>query len=381
MAGARIRSAATSVGAPTPDHGAPCCIFIPTLTAGGAERVASQLANAWCESRRVVVVTYFDDPHFFELDPRVEVHCLGLRANRGRAGRSIDVVRAAIAFRRIVTRLGPAFVLSFMNKYNAFSLAALRGSGVPVIVSERGSPTEALPRIRVLARDQLYPHAAGVICQTRAGQDFITSRVAIRRATVIPNPVRRIIDPAEREPERIVLSVGRFVPSKAFDQLIDAFAGMQARDWRLVLCGDGPMRAELERKAQALGLGDRVEFPGLVSDLRPYYRRAGLFAFSSLHEGYPNALAEAVVSGLPCVSYDCPTGPSDMIAHEDSGLLVSVGDVPALTAALARVALDRGLAERFGAQAARQGESLDATQIAARFLAFCEQAVRAEATT
>ena len=62
------------------------CIFIPTLGAGGAERVASQLASAWCGSRRVAVITYFDEPHFFPLDPRVEVHCLGMRAFRGGLG-------------------------------------------------------------------------------------------------------------------------------------------------------------------------------------------------------------------------------------------------------------------------------------------------------
>lgn len=349
------------------------CIFIPTITAGGAERVASQLANTWCNTRRVVVITYFDESHFFKLDPRIEVRCLGLRVNRGLFGRNADILGAAISFRRIVRGIQPRFVLSFMNKYNAFALAALYGTGARVFVSERGSPIEKLPWVRGFARDRLYPSAAGVVCQTQAGLDFITSRTNVRNATVIPNPVRRIIDPAERIPERVILSVGRFVPSKGFDQLIAAFASMRDQDWRLVLCGDGPTRPELEHKAKALGVADRVEFTGLASDLKPYYRRAGFFAFSSLHEGFPNALAEAMVSGLPCVSYDCPTGPSDMIHGEHNGLLVPVGDARALAAALDRLAFDRNFAERLGKRAAEAAEALDPERIADRYLAFCEQ--------
>lgn len=352
------------------------CIFIPTLTAGGAERVASLLADHWCETRRVVVVTYFDVPPFFAIDPRVEIICLGLTPHRPALGRVLDVVRAALRFRRIIGRLRPAFVLSFMNKYNAFCLVALRGLRIPVIVSERGSPTEALPRIRVVARDMLYPSAAGLICQTRDGHDFITAQTRLRAATVIPNPVRRVIDPAERNPDKIILAVGRFVEGKGFDQLLVAMAAMSVPGWRLILCGDGPLRAALEQQARTLGIEDGVEFPGLVGDLAPYYRRAGIFAFPSLHEGFPNALAEAMVSGLPCVSHDCPTGPSDLIEDGESGLLIPVGDVAAMTAALDRLAAGRDFAERLGARAADLVERLDPAHVSGQYLAFCETAAR-----
>lgn len=352
------------------------CIFIPTLTAGGAERVASLLANDWCRVRRVVVVTYFDAPHFFSVDPRVEIICLGFKPHRPAWARMLDVARAALRFRRIIRHLRPAFVLSFMNKYNAFCLVALRGLGIPVIVSERGSPTEVLPRIRIAARDMLYPSAAGLICQTHDGHDFITAQTRVSAATVIPNPVRQIIDPAERKPERIILAVGRFVESKGFDQLVAAMAAMNVAGWRLILCGDGPLRAALEQQARTLGIEDGVEFPGLIGDLAPYYRRTGIFAFSSLHEGFPNALAEAMVSGLPCISYDCPTGPSDLIEDGKSGLLIPVGDVAAMTAALDRLAADHDFAERLGAQAAELAAHLDPVHVSGQYLAFCETAVR-----
>lgn len=357
-----------------------CCIFIPTLTAGGAERVASQLANRWIGFARVVVVTYFDDDEFYTLSEDVEVYRMGFVSGRPTLARLIDILRAAVRFRRIVKDLAPSFLISFMNKYNAFAILSLVGVGVPVIVSERGSPTERLPFLRTLARDILYPLAAGLICQTRAGHDFIRSRTHVRRSIVIPNPVQRIIDPHDRYPQDYILGVGRFVESKAFDHLIRAFSAMRDCKLRLVLCGDGPLRGQLENVADELGVGDRVEFVGLVSDLAPYFRQARIFAFSSLHEGYPNALAEAAASGLPCVSYNCPTGPAEILRHGESGILVPVGDIGAFTAALERLASDRILAEEFGATAAIEAANLDAESVALRFFTFCSEAANSVRT-
>jgi GalNAc-alpha-(1->4)-GalNAc-alpha-(1->3)-diNAcBac-PP-undecaprenol alpha-1,4-N-acetyl-D-galactosaminyltransferase len=296
--------------------------------------------------------------------------------NRRQPGRTIDVALALASFRRNVLKSRPHFVLSFMNKYNAFALASLWGTGIPVIVSERDSPTEVLPRFRVLARDLLYPWAAGAIFQTAAAQAFHLGRSRIVRSAIIPNPITRIIEPSERKPEKIVLSVGRLVEKKAVDHLISAFGAMKVPGWRLMICGDGPMRAALEAQVRSLELSNRVDFIGAVSDLRPYFKRAGMLAFSSLYEGFPNALAEAMISGLPCVSYDCPTGPSELIQDRVNGRLVPVGDWTALAAAMDEVAADQVTADRYGTASATLARALDAGTIADRFLDFCDEAAR-----
>lgn len=349
-------------------------IFIPTLTAGGAERVAAMLANQWCRTRRVHLVTYFDEPQFYALDPRVHLSCLGFAANRGRILRVLDALRAARAFRRVIRAADPDFVLSFMNKYNVFAIASLGGTGTPVIASERDSPTEALSWARRLSRDLAYPSARGLVFQTAAAEAFIRGRSRIARAAVIPNPVGRIIEPAERRGEKVVLSVGRLVAKKAVDQLIRAFDAMTVPGWRLVICGDGPLRGALEAQASACDAAGRIEFVGPVTDLAPHFRRAGMFAFSSLYEGFPNALAEAVVSGLPCVAYDCPTGPSELIRDRHNGRLVPVGDWRGLALAMDEIAANADLAARYSANSEPLAAWLDPAVIADRFLDFCDEA-------
>lgn len=349
-------------------------IFIPTLTAGGAERVAAVLANAWCglPATQVALLLMFDDELFYPLDPRVRTTSLGLKPGLGAAARTWALARALSSFRRAVVAEQPDFVLSFMNKYNVFCLAALRGTGIPVIASERDSPTEPNLRLRWALRALLYPKAAGIITQSEESKTVVAARTGQRRIAVIPNPVPRpapVVTPLWRE--KFVLSVARLVPKKGHADLIDAFARAAVPDWRLVICGEGPLKADLATRAAALGIADRVSFEGNVKDVATWYRRAGVFALPSYFEGFPNALAEAMVSGAPVVSYDCPTGPSQLIRDGCNGFLVPVGDVAGLSERLGRLMLDRELSERFSAEAARVADRLDAPVIARTYFDFC----------
>jgi glycosyltransferase involved in cell wall biosynthesis len=148
--------------------------------------------------------------------------------------------------------------------------------------------------------------------------------------------------------------VGRLDQGKQFDRLMTSFAALSTRfpEWTLAILGDGPERVSLERLAARLGLGRRVAFPGQVGNPGDWYRRADLYAMSSRYEGFPNSLAEAMAYGCAVVSYDCDTGPRDIIRHGKDGLLVApVGDVAALSAALDRLMGDAAARERMAAQA------------------------------
>jgi len=123
---------------------------------------------------------------------------------------------------------------------------------------------------------------------------------------------------------RIVLAVGRFTKVKGFDLLIKAFAGIAIAyaDWDLVILGEGPERSDLEAQVEALGLGHRVKLPGRAGNMPDWYARADLFVMSSHFEGFPLVLVEAMAHGCPAVSFDCDTGPRDIIRDEMDGRLV-----------------------------------------------------------
>jgi glycosyltransferase involved in cell wall biosynthesis len=122
--------------------------------------------------------------------------------------------------------------------------------------------------------------------------------------------------------------------------------------WQLVILGEGPERASLQRQVEELGLQGSVLMPGVVRDPEQWLQHAELFVLSSRFEGFPNALLEAMQCGLPVAAFDCPSGPGEIVRHEQTGLLVPPGDTEALSAAISRLANDENLRRRLGSAAA-----------------------------
>jgi glycosyltransferase involved in cell wall biosynthesis len=137
-----------------------------------------------------------------------------------------------------------------------------------------------------------------------------------------------------REP--VVVAAGRLERSKGFDLLIDAWIQVARRhpDWQLRIYGSGSLERDLREQIRALGLEGSVHLMGFSTALQEEMSRCSLFVLSSRSEGYGMVLVEAMATGVPVVSFDCPTGPREIIHHGRDGLLVPNRDVAAMAAAL-----------------------------------------------
>jgi glycosyltransferase involved in cell wall biosynthesis len=149
---------------------------------------------------------------------------------------------------------------------------------------------------------------------------------------------------------KVVLAAGRLSPQKGFDLLIDAWGRIAPAhpDWRLRLCGEGPLRDELAARIRDRGLSGSISFEGAARDLGAEMERASVFVLSSRFEGLPLILMEAMGRGMAVASFDCPTGPSDLIDDRVNGLLVPQGDVAALAGAIGDLLADAELRHRCG---------------------------------
>ncbi len=341
-------------------------LVIFSLVAGGAERVMAAMANFWAEKGWIVNLLTLDsgaEPPFYPLHPAVfhQPLALGskvksvfeaLRANFDRVRR----LRAAIRETK------PDIVISLMSETNVLTLLAMAGTKVPVLVQEQNDPYHQwIPKAWNILRRWAYPSADHVVVLTERSLSFFSRRVR-NRARVIPNPAMVSIPP--RQPfssnghSKTMIAMGRLVRQKGFDILLQAFARVAGKhpEWSLEILGEGRLREKLEAQVESLGLRDRVRLPGTTKEPHEKLRRADLFVMSSRHEGFPLSLCEALACGLPAISFDCPTGPREIIRDGIDGVLVPPEDADALAGAMSQL---MGDAKRRETLAGRAPEVLD----------------------
>lgn len=166
----------------------------------------------------------------------------------------------------------------------------------------------------------------------------------------------------QAQPIPIVVTVGRLVNQKGFSYVIEAVKLVNSKTpLRLLIIGDGKLKEKLKQQTEELGIKDKVDFLGVRNNPFAYMARCDLFVLSSLYEGLPNVLIEAMALGLPVISTNCPYGPSEIIEDGRNGVLIPVGNPQAISEAVLRVLGDENLRERLKVEAKRRAKdfSLD----------------------
>lgn len=346
-------------------------IFISSISGGGAERVACNLATHLSQAgHRVTMLTMSETENTYGLPPQIAVHPLITAGERGQT--VTRNIRRYRRLRRYVREADCDRYIVMLPVTTLLLLSLRRLIKVPLIAAERCNPSSYTGLKRFLLK-KLAKRADGWVFQTEDAMKWYDGR--IRKGVVIPNAINPAFlrDPYRGEREKTVVAAGRLADQKNFSLLIEAFADVAERypAHRLIIYGKGPQEAMLKEKAAALGLGDRVSFPGYVDDMPEQLEKAGLFVLSSDFEGMPNALMEAMALGLPCVSTDCPCGgPAFLVRSGENGLLVSVGDRAAMADAIDALLADPAKAQAMGQTARSVAETLNPTEIYGRWEAF-----------
>ena len=353
--------------------GAKILFALPSLGAGGAERVACAISNHWIGQGRQVAFATFEEvgaPAYFSLSPEVERFQLALPAIPSPKWKALKQTWSRIsALRKLIKGKKPDVVISFLTKMNVMTLIAARGTGVPVIISERNNPKkQKFDPLWENGRAFTFPRASCFVTMTMGAAEFYPEAQR-PNLHIIPNPVRLPKDFSPQRGGNTLTAVGRLDPQKRFDLLLEAFAIIAERnpDWRLVIWGEGDERKKLEQHRASLGLDGRVDFPGVTSKHGQWAETADIFVLSSDFEGWPNVMAEALAAELPVVSFDCEFGPKEIIDHEQNGLLVPSGNVEELAHAMERAIQDKALRERLAANASTFKDQYSVEAIAARW--------------
>lgn len=366
--------------------------FIETMNVGGAEHLAVTVANALAGRGRAshLIVATGPGPLSGRIDPAVRVHYLGfVRASvRNPLAFAWSVGKGLRRLGGIVRRENIAVAQTHLPGANFWGLVlALRGvCGVVATVHNNEEFRYGAHDNRVLrsARRAAYGQIVrrcGVVAVSAAVKESLVRQLRLdgalaARIAVVPNavPLPAPLSAADRALERerwgvapgevLLLAAGRFTAQKNFGDLVEAARRLAAAGvaFRLVIAGDGEERPALQARAAAAGLADRVLLPGNLADLDRVMGAADVFVMSSLWEGLPLVLLEAMAAGLPVAAYAID-GVREVVSDGASGLTVPAGDAAALADALAALATDPELRQRLGAGAGavvRERYSFDA---------------------
>ena len=341
-------------------------LFLPSLAGGGAEQVFVELANEFAARGLQVDLVLGSAKGPCLGDVSSAVHIIDCNATR--------ILRALPPLVRYLRSARPAAMLSGLDHANVVAVLARRlaGGATRCVISMRSVPTEVYSRdgsggSRLLLRIMkvAFRFADAIVANSHAVALDLSRllRIPVDEIDVIHNPLNLArIEAESRAPlahdwlaegaPPIVLGVGSLAPLKDFATLIRAFAIVRSRrPCRLVILGDGPERERLLALAKQAGIADDVLMPGYTPNPFAWMRHADVFVSSSLTEGCPNALMQALALGMAIVSTNAVGGSSEILENGRWGRLVPV-DRPGAMAAAIGECLDAGANPRARERAA-----------------------------
>jgi glycosyltransferase involved in cell wall biosynthesis len=362
---------------------------------GGAGNASANIARLLIQmGHEVLVLTsqFGDLPH--------DELCNGVRILRGPAFRqygdrstameqSSFIVGASIRAFSLVRRFKPEVTLAFFGLPSGAVAWLLKiVLGIPYVVSLRGGDVPgfrpydfwlyhklAIPFLHVIWRN-----ASAVVANSRGLRDLATAFDSTISIPIVPNGVdldKFSLPSHDWSPPRI-LSVGRVVYQKGYDLALLALAGLKDLEWEWRIAGDGPQLPALQAMIQEHDLQGRVHFLGwqTAEQLKKQYAEANLFLFPSRHEGMPNAVLEAMASGLPVVATSI-AGNEELVVNGETGALVPVEDAAALKEALRPFLIRAEMREKMGnAARPRVEQSFRWTRVAEEYQSILEKALK-----
>lgn len=342
---------------------------------GGAEKMQITLANAMAErGHEVFLVALVADNPQYPVSEKIKYKYI-----QEKGSSKIALIRNRyFALKKEIKRIKPDLTIHFWLQSAYFCAFMGKEISMRAIYAERGDPSDKeynglLGFIRSIA----FKRLRAFVFQSKGARDYFDEAVR-KRSIIIHNPVfiKKSDYPLVTERERRIVSVGRLHEQKNQALLIDAFAKVsnELEDYILEIYGEGELKVQLQDRINKYGLQNRIFLRGAFKDVHARIYNAALFVLTSDYEGMPNALLEAMVLGLPCISTDCkPGGARELIENGVNGVIVPCGDIDKVASEIYKLLEDHKLSERIGNNALGAYDKSNPTVIYSTWEKFFEE--------
>lgn len=295
---------------------------------GGMERVVSNLLGHWSRDFEILLVTKDSGESFYPLPRGIRKISLSIPMTMNMKSRLkriftvfVSLYRSILSLKKFLRHLSfdYIYVTSPQNAFEVY-LADKRVAKEKMVISEHAS-IYAFNKIYMMMKNWVYPRAYCISVPN--SMDTPIYQTWGCNAVFIPHMFTFKTDKHIDNKEKFVLNVGRLTPDKQQDRLLIMWGKIENRNnWKLKIVGDGEDLQKLKAIIHERNLTDSVELIPAQKDIQSIYKKASLFAFTSRCEGFGMVLLEAMAFGVPCISYDCPSGPRDIVKDGKNGYLI-----------------------------------------------------------
>ena len=339
---------------------------------GGLERVlavkASSLANNFSYEVHILTLNNGDINPFYEFSPAINYHDIKV------GGNPINYILSYLkGIKNVLSTINPDVISVCDDGLKGMLFPMLFGKKIPVLYERHVSKQIEVRSEHLSVLDRLKSSIKFTLMNV-GGRRFhkfvvLTKGNAkewnFKNLQVLPNPLPFYNDEQSDHSNKKVIVVGKQSYQKGYDRLLNIWKLVHKKhpDWQVNIYGKLEPALGLEQLAKDAGLENVVRFLPPIKDIQSKYKEAAIYAMTSRFEGFGMVLIEAMAYGVPCISFDCPHGPADIINHETDGLLIENGNIEGFATALIRLIENKEERMQMGTLAKQQVQRFSALEI------------------
>ena len=364
--------------------------IINSLSGGGAERVVQTLSNYLIASNEIFIILLEDAQQDYTIDNRVKIITLKTSKIAKGIGKIIFIPLQSYELNKLLTKLKIDNAISFLVRSNLVFSFTTYFNKRKIIISERNYSTIQYLDNSIKNNTMnflikfLYKKANKIISISNGIKTSLVSDYSLidENINTIYNPqdINYIknyklenIDYKFEKDIQYFITLGRLIPQKDHETMIKAFKKVndKNKNTKLLILGEGNLRKPLEILIKELDLENSVVLLGFINNPFDYLKRADVFVFSSIFEGFGNALVEAMACGLPTISTTCPSGPSEILNNGEYGMLVHFGNIDQLSDAMLSMLEEQNM-DKFKEKSFQRANDFDIAIISKEYLNILE---------
>lgn len=350
-------------------------LYTSLTTVGGADRMIVQKANYLADKMGYEIYIITDSqkerPMFFPLSPHVKHIDIDIdfeqQYHQGLIIRSYYYLTLMHVYKKrlsqLLERIKPDIVISTLGREMDF-LTRLKDGSIKIgeshiakafcrnfhLAEQRGFCYKQIVKYWRKKQENEIKKLDAFVVLTRHDAE---SWKSVKEAYIIPNSLPFYPQQSSSCTEKKIISIGRFTEQKGYERFIEAWSKVNRKhpDWKVAVYGEGEDRNKLESLIKEKGIENNFKLYRPVKNIQDKYLESSIYVMTSRFEGFGMVLAEAMACGVPCISFDCPHGPADIITHGEDGILVENGNTDKLAEAICKLIENEELRIQMGQKA------------------------------